>query len=220
MCKLETFRTDLGEGITVSVGGRPDKFGLWRACFYGFVVLAAMAWPGGQARAFETSAPIALLFDVNTRTLLYAKDHEVPFFPAALSKLATMSIVQDEIDSGRLDPETLYTISENAWRTGGAPSGRATMFAEINSDVSVANLMRGTAVMSANDGAIALAEGVAGSEEAFVPRMNALAERLDMTATRFESPSGDQAAGGASTAHDIQRLALHIVTECSLVLAG
>lgn len=196
-------------------------------CKTGFLktlaLLGACALAGVSSSAFaqkaddpvpgiETSAKQALLVDGGTGTVLFQKNADAPFPPASLAKMMTMEIVFAALREGQLRPDTELPISEHAWRTGGAPSGSSTMFAKLNSRVPVDALIRGTIVQSANDAAIAIAEGMAGSEEAFAERMNERARELGMTASHFVNPTGLPADGQEVTVSDLLVLARHIRT--------
>jgi D-alanyl-D-alanine carboxypeptidase (penicillin-binding protein 5/6) len=109
-------------------------------------VLAQEAQP-----VFATKAKQAYLIEAATGTVLLAVNENQSFPAASLAKLMTMEVVFDALKSGAISPETLYPVSEYAWRTGGAPSGTTTMFAALKSQVPVADLMRGVIIQNAND---------------------------------------------------------------------
>ncbi len=169
----------------------------------------------GTARAQDvlaTKAATAILVDFSSDTLLYAKLPDQPFEPGSLAKVMTAAVVFDALTASEITPDTLFTVSEHAWRTGGAPSRGATMFAAVKSQISVQDLLQGLIVHNANDAAIVLAEGLAGSEEAFAQRMNALAQKLGMKNTQFANPTGYQAQGAKVTARDLSLLASYILS--------
>ena len=122
----------------------------------------------------------------------------------------TAEVVFEALDKGDITLQTPYTVSEYAWRTGGAPSGTSTMFARIKSTATVADLLQGMIVQAANDGAIILAEGLAGSEQAFAQRMNERAHQLGLTGSVFVNATGLPAPGQAVTLDDLVTLARHI----------
>ncbi len=162
--------------------------------------------------AFATKAPQVLLVDARSGTVLLSKNANIPIPPASLAKLMTAEVIFESLDKGATTLETAYPVSENAWRTGGAPSGTSTMFARIKSAPTVADLLQGMIVQSANDGAIVLAEGLAGSEQAFAKRMNDRAQELGLTGSKFVNSTGLPAEGQAVTLQDLVRLAQHIRT--------
>lgn len=160
----------------------------------------------------ETTAQTALIIDGETGTVLLEKAADTQFPPASLAKLMTMEIVFGALRAGETTLETVYPVSDHAWRTGGAPSRTSTMFAALKSSVPVNALMRGVIVQAANDAAIILAEGLNGTESAFAERMNARARELGLSGSVFKNPTGLPAEGQAVTARDLAVLARHIST--------
>ncbi|MDP3898844.1 MAG: serine hydrolase, partial [Mesorhizobium sp.] len=124
-----------------------------------------------HAQLFETRAGQAFMIDAETGTILFSKDPDKLIPPASLGKLMTMEVVFHALKAGRLSLTDTFQISENAWRTGGAPSRTSTMFAKLGSSVPLAELIQGAVIISANDACIAIAEGMAGSEENFAVLM-------------------------------------------------
>lgn len=172
-----------------------------------------MPRPAAAQDVLATRAATAILLDQSSDTLLYAKAPDQPFEPGSLAKVMTAAIVFDALKAGETSEDTLYTVSEHAWRTGGAPSRGATMFAAVKSQIAVSDLLQGLLVHNANDAAIVLAEGLAGSEEAFAGRMNALAVKLGMKNTHFANPTGYPAPGVKVTVRDLSLLAGYILSE-------
>lgn len=174
---------------------------------HGFSILSLLlltslpqhAW----AQAFESRAPHAFLYDVNSRTVLYSQQADERFEPASMAKTLTAAVVFEGIAQQVFDLETTFPISEDAWRRGGGPSGRAAMFAELGSDVAIADLLRGLAIISGNDAAIALAEGVAGDEPSFAERMTQLAAHYGATNSVFTNATGEPEIGMYTTARDL-----------------
>ena len=123
----------------------------------------------------------------------------------------TAELVFRQIAKGKLKLDDTFAISEHAWRTGGAPSGGSAMFAQLNSQVRVEDLIRGLVIQSGNDAAIALAEGIAGSEEAFARMMTTRARELGMTQSTFANPWGKGDPDQKVTAREMAMLADHIV---------
>lgn len=174
------------------------------------VTLIVFLPPGAQAQLFATRAKEAFMIDAETGTILYAKNADKPIPPASLAKLMTMEIVFDAIKSGRLALNDQFYISENAWRNGGAGSGGSTMFAKVKSSVPLEDLIKGMAVVSANDACIAIAEGMAGSEQNFAKLMTERARQLGLKDMVFKNATGLPADGQVITARDMTLLALHI----------
>lgn len=175
-------------------------------------LLLFYALMSGPSVALESVAPRVALHDETTGSLLIAKDEDKPFAPANFAKLVTAAVVFEALQTGEVTEATLYPISEHAWRTGGAPARVTTMFAAVKSFVPVGDLLRGLVVDYANDAAIALAEGLTGSEAAFTDRMNAYAARVGLKNSHFTSPTGYPDPQAKTTLSDMLVLAGHIRT--------
>ena len=173
--------------------------------------LFAMMAPTAFAEEFQTSVPNAILIDAGTNTVLYEKAADAPVAPAATVKILTAELIFKELAEGRLHLTDQMPVSEYAWRYGGAPSGGAAMFLPVKSTASVDELLLGLLVDSGNDAALVLAEGSAGSEEAFVLRMNKRAGELGLSRSRFGSPWGKESDDQKVTARDMTRLAGHVI---------
>lgn len=176
------------------------------------VLLAGLLPPSsaGAAEAMTTKAKQAIILDGETGAVLFEKDADTRFPPASLAKLMTMEVVFTAIEEGRFSAAQEFTVSEHAWRTGGAPSGTSTMFAKLNSAVPLQDLIRGTIIQAANDAAIVIAEGIAGSESNFAALMNETAKKLGLKSSTFVNPTGLPAEGQAVTVRDLTLLARHI----------
>jgi D-alanyl-D-alanine carboxypeptidase (penicillin-binding protein 5/6) len=177
------------------------------------IALASVAGASAQDALFDTKAKQALMIEDQTGTILYAKSPDTLIEPAALAKLMTMEVVFHELKTGKITPATQYTVSENAWRTGGAPSGGSTMFAKLKSSISVGDLIQGVIVQSANDGCIILAEGIAGSEQKFAEMMNARAREIGLTNSTFVNSTGLPDPKQRVSLTDLVTLARHIKKE-------
>ena len=142
---------------------------------------AGLAQSQPQSQLFETRAKQAVMIDAETGTILYSKDADKLIPPASLAKLMTMEVVFHALKVGRLSMDDTFAVSENAWTKGGAKSGGSTMFAKLNSQIRVEDLIQGVIVQSANDACITIAEGLAGTEENFATLMTerARADRAD-----------------------------------------
>lgn len=179
----------------------------------GLVVSApasTLAQEVAKSSATETKAGQAYLIEASTGTVLLAKDERKSFAPASLAKLMTLEIVFQALGKGEIRPDQVFPVSEFAWRTGGAPSRTSTMFAAVKSQVPVADLVKGIAVQTANDGCLILAEGMAGSEAKFVERMNARAAVLGLKDSHFANATGLPHPDNRSTLVDLVRLAQHL----------
>ncbi|MEO0497220.1 MAG: D-alanyl-D-alanine carboxypeptidase family protein [Pseudomonadota bacterium] len=175
------------------------------------VVITQASVTASHAQLFETRAKTAILMDAETGSVLFQKDADTAFPPASMAKIMTMEIVFDALKDGSLALTDTFRISENAWRTGGASSGGSTMFAELDSEVAISDLMRGVIVQSGNDAAIAIAEGMAGSERAFANLMTERARALGMQTSTFSNSTGLPDPGQQVTARELARLAIHII---------
>lgn len=163
--------------------------------------------PGG----FDTKAEQAILMDSGADLVLFEKDADAQIVPASMSKLMTLAVVFRELKAGRITLDDTFIVSEYAWRTGGAPSGTAAMFAPLGDPITVSDLVQGVAVQSANDGSIILAEGIAGSEEAFVEMMNDYAADIGLTQSTFVNSNGLPAEGHVMSARDLAVLSKHLI---------
>ncbi len=154
-----------------------------------------------------------ILVDAHTGKVLASNEPTARAEPASLTKLMTAYIVFRELASGKLKLDDLATISEHAWRTGGAGSGGSTTFLEVGKQVPVKVLVMGMIVQSGNDATIALAERIAGTEETFVQMMNSTAKQLGMLGTHFEDSSGLPSPQHYTTARDMALLANAIIRD-------
>jgi serine-type D-Ala-D-Ala carboxypeptidase (penicillin-binding protein 5/6) len=148
------------------------------------------------------------LVDFTTDRVLAANDADVQLPPASLTKLMTAYVVFGALESGRIRLDDRAHVSEKAWRMGGTR-----MFIEVNSDVGIDDLLHGLLIQSGNDAAVALAEHIAGSVDAFVGEMNAAAQTLGMQNSVFRNPHGLPARGHYTSAHDLAILAKAIIGE-------
>jgi D-alanyl-D-alanine carboxypeptidase (penicillin-binding protein 5/6) len=159
---------------------------------------------------FVTKAAQAYMIEASTGTVLLAKNEDQAFSPASLAKLMTMDIVFASLKGGEITLDTDYPVSEYAWRTGGAPSRSATMFAALKSRVRVEDLVKGVAIQGANDGCIILAEGMSGTEENFASAMTRRAQTLGMTKSIFGNSTGLPDGKSKTTARDMVTLAVDL----------
>ncbi|MGF7157695.1 D-alanyl-D-alanine carboxypeptidase family protein [Bartonella heixiaziensis] len=167
----------------------------------------------GRAQDFQTSASQLLLLDNGTDTILFEKQSDITFPPASLAKLMTAEVIFYQLKQGLLSNTQTFTVSENAWRKGGAPSGTTTMFAKVKSEISVSDLLRGLIVVNGNDAAITLAEGVSGNESDFAKLMNQRAKALGLSHSHFVNATGLPEEGQFVTLRDMVALVRHIARE-------
>ena len=142
-----------------------------------------------QAR-FSTKASHAVLMDAATGAILYQKRADELMPPASMSKLMTLAVVFKALKEGKLQLSDKFTMSVNAWRTGGAPSRTSAMFVPVNKQATLEQLIKGIVIQSGNDAAICVAEGIAGSEAAFAKLMTAEARRIGLEKSTFGNATG------------------------------
>ncbi len=156
----------------------------------------------------ELAAKSYVLMDAASGKVLVEHNGDEQLPPASLTKLMTAYIATKEIQSGQISEKDLVTVSEKAWRTGGSR-----MFIDVGKQVSVDDLLHGIIIQSGNDASVALAEHIAGSEEAFSGMMNTAARRLHLDTTHFMNATGLPAEEHYSSAHDMAKLARAIIYE-------
>jgi len=175
------------------------------------ILIAALFAHGAGAQvpaAPEIGATSYVLMDFHSGELVAEKAPDLSVEPASITKLMTAYIAFGELAAGRLALDDQVQVSEKAWRTGGSR-----MFIEVNSSVSVEDLLKGIIIQSGNDASVALAEHIAGSEEVFAQMMNAEAERLGMNATHYENSTGLPHPDHLTSARDIALLARAMIAE-------
>jgi D-alanyl-D-alanine carboxypeptidase (penicillin-binding protein 5/6) len=175
------------------------------------LALGAAAAHAAPSSGFETKAKNAILLDADENLVLFEKDADTLAPPASMSKIMTLAVVFRELKAGRLKLDDQFKVSEHAWRTGGAPSGTSAMFAPLNTTVSVGDLIQGVTVQSANDAAIILAEGIAGTEDAFAQRMTEYARTIGLEKATFKNATGLPAEGHLMTARELSILAHYLI---------
>ncbi len=156
----------------------------------------------------QIAAKNYLLIDFDSGRILAEKDADVQIEPASITKLMTAYVVYNELETGRIEINEQVTISEKAWRMGGSR-----MYLEVGTKVSVESLLMGLIVQSGNDASVALAEHVAGTEDAFVDLMNQHAARLGMTQTYYKNTTGWPDTEHLTTARDIAALSAALIRE-------
>jgi serine-type D-Ala-D-Ala carboxypeptidase (penicillin-binding protein 5/6) len=185
-----------------------QRFGL---TILALMAVSALAIAPSTAAPLQTIAPHAILVEAETGSVLFEKNADDLVAPASLAKLMTIDVVFDQIDSGRIKLDDQFLVSENAWRKGGAMSHGSTMYAVLNSKVRVEDLIKGVLIQSANDGCIALAEGIGGNETTFVKMMNDRARELGLTKSIFTNVDGLPDPKMRVTPRELAVIARHIV---------
>jgi D-alanyl-D-alanine carboxypeptidase (penicillin-binding protein 5/6) len=196
---------------------------LWRGLLAGLIAIAVGAGPVTAANqsvqgakkdesgGYESQAPSAILIDAESGSVLFEKNADELRAPSSMMKLMTVELVFHLVKTGELQLTQEYRVSENSWRYGGAPAGGSTMFAEIHSSISVENLLRGAIVQSGNDSCMVLAEGIAGSEAAFVERMTKRARQIGLTQSTFGNSTGLPNPDNKMSVRELAKLARHII---------
>src|SRR6201988_2149670 len=165
-----------------------------------------------EEAGFDGDAPTAILMEATSGSVLFEKNADELRAPSSMMKLMTAEVVFHALQDGKIKLSDEYRISENAWRRGGAPSGGSTMFAAINSKVSVDDLLHGAIIQSGNDACIALAEGMAGNERIFAAdHMTKRARELGLTQSTFANSNGLPDPGNKMTVRELSKLARHII---------
>lgn len=162
------------------------------------------------AQTVSTVAPEALVMDSETQTVLFEKAADEKIAPASLVKLMTAELVFRDLKKGVFTLDTPFYISDHAWKTG---SGGGSMFARVGTNIRVEDLLRGLIVQSGSDAAVALAEGVGGSEPNFAAMMNVRAAELGMTHSHFTDAWGGADPAQTVSARDMALLAEHIIRD-------
>ena len=194
-------------------------------CLVAAVVSASVAWSGmihaanhsvqgapKEEGGFDGDAPTAILIEASSGSVLFEKNADELRAPSSMMKLMTAEVVFHAIKQGDLKLTDEYRISENAWRRGGAPSGTSTMFAAINSKVSVDDLLHGAIIPSGNDACIALAEGLAGNERIFATDfMTKRARELGLTQSTFGNSNGLPDPTNKMTVRELAMLARYVI---------
>ncbi len=182
-----------------------------------FVRPAVLPWLGialltlvlaGTAAAFETAARSAILVDLETDQVLYEKNADQRLPPASMSKLMTVYMVMEQLKDGRLKLDDTLPVSEKAWKKGGSK-----MFVEVGKRVRIDDLLRGIVVLSGNDACIVVAEGLAGSEEAFAADMTAKGLEIGLTNSTFRNASGWPDPEHLMTVRDLAILAERLIED-------
>jgi len=162
---------------------------------------------------FVVRAPRAILMDADTGAVLLQQDADELAPPASMSKLMTLALVFKGLKSGQLKPTDEFLMSENAWRRGGAPSGTSAMMVPLGTRARLDELLQGIIVQSGNDACIAVAEGIAGSEQAFAKLMTEEARRIGLKQSTFTNASGLYEPGHLMSTRELALLARYIIRE-------
>jgi len=157
----------------------------------------------------KIAAKTAIVIDFQTDKILYELEPDISIYPASMTKIMTTIIAFDLLKAKKLSLDDKFFISEKAWRMSQA--GYSSMFIMVNDQISVENLLRGIIVASGNDACVALAEGIAGSEQNFVDMMNLKAQEIGMINTHFANSSGINDVENYSTVRDIALMSKYLI---------
>ena len=174
-------------------------------------ILLTLLLTANSNAAFDVKARTAILQDYLSGEILFEKDADKSIYPASMTKIMTTIIAFDLIRSGDLNLDEKFLVSENAWRLSSA--GYSSMFIMVGDEVSVENLLKGIIVASGNDACVALAEGIAGTEDEFAVMMTAKAKEIGMDNTNFANSSGINNTENVSTVRDIMLMSRYLIKE-------
>jgi len=176
-----------------------------------FASAAAILFAGAapaKAPPYESPARTAILIDLSSGAILYAKDPDLRMPPASMAKMMTTEVAFELIDKGQLKLDKMCTVRPETWQKWHGPQAGSTMFLSVNEQVSVENLLHGIVTLSGNDASVVLAECIAGTEQAFAAQMNQLARTLGLTNSNFGNSNGWPDEGVTYvTARDLATLA-------------
>ena len=176
-----------------------------------FTIIGIFFIAASANATLEIKARTAILQDFLSGEILYEKDADKSIYPASMTKIMTAIIAFELIKSGELNLDEKFLVSENAWRLSSA--GYSSMFIMVGDTVSVEDLLRGIIVASGNDACVALAEGIAGTEEEFAILMTAKAKEIGMENTNFANSSGINDPNNISTVRDIMLMSNYLIKE-------
>ena len=175
--------------------------------FFTLIILVLFTFKSNAA--LDIKARTAILQDFLSGEILYEKDPDKSIYPASMTKIMTAIVAFDLLKSGDLSLDDKFIVSENAWRLSSA--GYSSMFIMVGDNVSVEDLLKGIIIASGNDACIALAEGIAGTEEEFAIMMTAKAKEIGMDNTNFANSSGINHTENVSTVRDIMIMSNYLI---------
>src|ERR1700739_3565300 len=210
--------------VKISSSGKSGSASSWRSLIAAAVVMA-MGWGGlvyaanhsvqgakKEEGGFDGDAPTAVLVEASSGSVLFEKNADELRAPSSMMKLVTAEVVFHAVKQGDIKLTDEYRVSENAWRRGGAPAGGSTMFAALNSKISVDDLLHGAIIQSGNDACIVLAEGIAGNERTFATEnMTKRARELGLTRSTFANSNGLPDPGNKMTVRELAKLARYVI---------
>jgi len=173
------------------------------------LLLFVSYYPKVHSSEFDIKAKTGILQDYLSGKILYEKDADLPIFPASMTKIMTTMVAFDLMKQGQLTIDEKFFVSENAWRLSQA--GYSSMFIMVGDEISVENLLKGIIISSGNDACVALAEGIAGTEEEFAIMMTSKAQEIGMVNTNFANSSGINHPENLSTVRDILIMSNYLI---------
>jgi len=179
----------------------------WRGFVSAAAAISVGAALSASAQMIDTPAEFAVIMDHETGQILYSKRGDELMTPASMTKMMTAFVVFELIERGEISLTDKFTVSEDAWRRGGFPSGTSTMGLKPKDTPTVEELLHGVITMSGNDACIVLAEGISGSEPAFSARMTEIAHELGLSSVNFVNSTGLEGEGHVVSAIDLAKLA-------------
>jgi D-alanyl-D-alanine carboxypeptidase (penicillin-binding protein 5/6) len=179
----------------------------WRGIVSAAAAIGLGAALSASAQMIDTPAEFAVIMDHETGQILYSKRGDELMIPASMTKMMTAFVVFELIERGEISLTDKFTVSEDAWRRGGFPSGTSTMGLKPKDTPTVEELLHGVITMSGNDACIVLAEGISGSEAAFSARMTEIAHELGLSTVNFVNSTGLEGEGHVVSAVDLAKLA-------------
>ena len=174
-----------------------------------FILITIIFFSKANSAEFDIKAKTVIIQDYLSGKILFEKEPDLKIFPASMTKIMTTIIAFELIESGQLTLDEKFFVSENAWRLSQA--GYSSMFIMVGDQISVENLLRGIIVSSGNDACVALAEGIAGTEDEFAIMMTSKAKEIGMTNTNFANSSGINHPNNLSTVRDILIMSNYLI---------
>jgi len=178
--------------------------------FIKYIFLFLITWSSSVQTAPNIDIKTGILIDYHTDKVLYELEPDMSIYPASMTKIMTAIVAFDLLKSKKISLDDKITISDKAWRMSQA--GYSSMFIMVNDQITVENLLRGIIVASGNDACVALAEGIAGTEENFAVMMNEKAQEIGMTNTGFSNASGLNDPDNYSTVRDIALMSKYLIS--------
>tara|TARA_B110000211_G_scaffold219303_1_gene264947 strand:+ start:1781 stop:2932 length:1152 start_codon:yes stop_codon:yes gene_type:complete len=178
--------------------------------FIKYIFLFLITWSSSVQTAPNIDIKTGILMDYHTDKVLYELEPDMSIYPASMTKIMTAIVAFDLLKSKKISLDDKITISDKAWRMSQA--GYSSMFIMVNDQITVENLLRGIIVASGNDACVALAEGIAGTEENFAVMMNEKAQEIGMTNTGFSNASGLNDPDNYSTVRDIALMSKYLIS--------